>query len=1199
MTLSNVLDPIHTGLSPHVWDEPESTHPRLKKQHAKWIKRTIFAALTQAGYTDIEKWLHLVLTGSLTTYQYSEGSDCDISLFVDTKLLPEWSRSEMIAVMVGKVDGTTLPGTPFPMQDFVVPGGLKPEDLYKPGLRSGYDLDTESWIVPPEPERVHDVQAEENGFYVYALQMADKMESLLKYEPDKAVTFWHQIHKRRQVDQKRGKGDFAESNIIYKFLANRGLFPKISEVSGEYIAKTGMAADSDWIENWIKQNGPYLYHGAHSREGLDPELTAQKIEREGILPNQRPASKFPEDYPQATPEELKKGWYDWENDERHGELDDELEEHWLDPRPDHVFLTSHPETAYGSPTFRVDLRKLDPTNLNPDDDWMRETEAESNKYQLPPKTLGEEAQERNWGVNPEDTHQSLENHGVIGHRGPIPPEAIERIAKTSGDDLDPEPPSVGYRFHSPGLDDQVRQHGFQPVDPGINPLGSGVYFYDYDPRNPPEDVYYPNTPHGKGNLYQIDLRGLENELQPDYELEHAWHHPGPIPPERIRRIAKTSSPPTEPPNYRHEDKPSEKCGNCKMQFEGKCWGYGNKEVEKDAVCDSWASDAIIDDHESTQTNSAYRQSDYPQTPQVDAQAQIEPQFPDINNAVEVNKALLEANGQTNHALLRPDVLGGALGRAANQWHYTGSMANAAAAIAHGVGQAQAFEDGNKRTAYWLTQQFLRQNGYPEAAPDDDEELADHLIGYGENTHSMDDTARMFTRRPRISKVADFSGSEINPQEWLHEKCADYAWALRERNPSLRLGDTVTHAFAHDDKNAYDALGTHPLPYGNGAEYNIDPEDFDERHIIDHDAVEEAHRHIEEGLTPIRKQAAWSDHFVNSIEPIAQEYGRLPMYDPEAAKAWQALANDSMRRAAEIGKRLNVQVTDDPEPYPTPQHMFDDINKGNFVVSRANSEHPIWTPEQNVAFRTVHDVEGHHPTGGDFGWQGENLACGAHFGKLDPEAQRALMTECLGQTGAAIHNGGFGPQKVGFMDSLLRPAQEAYNPVTPQGIFSSVPDGGFSHRHIRHGVYRLPETHTGATRPRDRQVAKFVYHPVHNRLVIGEMGNEEGEKPTHAQLASLGEFERPSELTYGAVKDNGYMETYGRGIKEYVMNPYQQQYRAQEAVRHVLPEAKFTNEQRMLDPSWALPGPPHVVYAGQPPVLAPPEENAQPPADWEF
>lgn len=232
----NILDPVHDDLDPTVWDSPAAPMPVLKQQHSHWIVATIWDVLDKAGYDGMERWLSLVLTGSLTTYQFSEDSDCDISVWVDVRHFPEWSRAEMIGLMIDHMDGTTLPGTPHPMQCFVVGRGLRREDLYKPGLRSAYDLLTEKWVVPPDKSSVHNVEKEMNEAYTIALENADKMERLLRYEPQKAVKFWHQIHKRRQRDQGAGKGDYAPSNITYKMLNNRGLFPQISDVSGEYIA---------------------------------------------------------------------------------------------------------------------------------------------------------------------------------------------------------------------------------------------------------------------------------------------------------------------------------------------------------------------------------------------------------------------------------------------------------------------------------------------------------------------------------------------------------------------------------------------------------------------------------------------------------------------------------------------------------------------------------------------------------------------------------------------------------------------------------------------------------------------------------------------------------------------------------------------------------------------------------------------------
>jgi hypothetical protein len=147
--------------------------------------------------------------------------------------------------MVSHFDGTPLPGTTHPMQGYVVSKRIRPQDLYKPGLRSGYNIQRDQWVVPPEHDRSHDVQREQNADYQWALEQADKMDRLLRYEPNKAVQFWHQIHMRRMSDQKQGKGDFSQSNIIYKFLANRGLFPKLEEATGEHIA----GAPEPWALN--------------------------------------------------------------------------------------------------------------------------------------------------------------------------------------------------------------------------------------------------------------------------------------------------------------------------------------------------------------------------------------------------------------------------------------------------------------------------------------------------------------------------------------------------------------------------------------------------------------------------------------------------------------------------------------------------------------------------------------------------------------------------------------------------------------------------------------------------------------------------------------------------------------------------------------------------------------------------------------
>lgn len=233
---ANILDPIHESLDEDVFDNADDDAPRLKPKLASYVRSKVFKVLRDAEWPDPTQYLSFVLTGSLTTYQWSEESDFDVSLFVDTEKFPEYVRADLIKLMIEHCDGTLVPGTTHPLQVFVVPHGITREHLYKPGLRSAYDIEADEWIVLPERERSVDVYKRWPELIAYAKMVEDKMRMMLKYNPHAAKQYWHLIHEKRRSDMKAGKGDYSESNIVYKWLANRGYFPLISEVTGEYIA---------------------------------------------------------------------------------------------------------------------------------------------------------------------------------------------------------------------------------------------------------------------------------------------------------------------------------------------------------------------------------------------------------------------------------------------------------------------------------------------------------------------------------------------------------------------------------------------------------------------------------------------------------------------------------------------------------------------------------------------------------------------------------------------------------------------------------------------------------------------------------------------------------------------------------------------------------------------------------------------------
>lgn len=240
----NILDPIQRDaqerltLDPLVFTHPTAVEPHMKNSTRHWIRRQVYDALHHAGYNNPERYIHLVLTGSLTSYQYQPGhSDADISIWPQITHMPEWDRAKLIKICQDALDGKNLPGTEYPMQTYVMdPATTSPDIVYVPGLRSAYDLDADKWIVPPDPGRVHDFAREYPDYFHHAQQVAEKMRQLIQFHPERVKAYWKRVHTKRRDSQLRGEGDFAQSNADLKMIENNGLIPDIERITGWYIA---------------------------------------------------------------------------------------------------------------------------------------------------------------------------------------------------------------------------------------------------------------------------------------------------------------------------------------------------------------------------------------------------------------------------------------------------------------------------------------------------------------------------------------------------------------------------------------------------------------------------------------------------------------------------------------------------------------------------------------------------------------------------------------------------------------------------------------------------------------------------------------------------------------------------------------------------------------------------------------------------
>ncbi len=148
-----------------------------------------------------------------------------------------------------------------------------------------------------------------------------------------------------------------------------------------------------------------------------------------------------------------------------------------------------------------------------------------------------------------------------------------------------------------------------------------------------------------------------------------------------------------------------------------------------------------------------------------------------------------------------------------------------------------------------------------------------------------------------------------------------------------------------------------------------------------------------------------------LDAIAAEYASAPVLDPQHAKLWANFATYNVRLAHRIGQQIHVVPTDDPEPYATSADQSADILAGRFLVSRAHCNHPVWLPWENVAFRVVHDVLGHHAIRAGFDRAGEIAVYEHDLARTPARFRPCLFTESVGQLAYAVLAGDFGPQKV--------------------------------------------------------------------------------------------------------------------------------------------------------------------------------------------
>jgi hypothetical protein len=199
--------------------------------------------------------------------------------------------------------------------------------------------------------------------------------------------------------------------------------------------------------------------------------------------------------------------------------------------------------------------------------------------------------------------------------------------------------------------------------------------------------------------------------------------------------------------------------------------------------------------------------------------------------------------------------------------------------------------------------------------------------------------------------------------------------------------------------------------------------------------------------------------------VAETYKAAPLHDPTAEKAWVALNRSTMDKLMKrlSGGKLSVtysatdpysQFTDDPRMM-IKYMLYDMVVSHKLIIYSGDNQHPIFTEEQNLAFRAVHDFFAHGKIrtaffeqlkaiakrdgltklppinqakpllekidmsqygnrGFLFNGRGEMNAAAAHIRLAPKEAAPALFCEVVGQVSYQIISGSFGEQKVAIL-----------------------------------------------------------------------------------------------------------------------------------------------------------------------------------------
>lgn len=153
------------------------------------------------------------------------------------------------------------------------------------------------------------------------------------------------------------------------------------------------------------------------------------------------------------------------------------------------------------------------------------------------------------------------------------------------------------------------------------------------------------------------------------------------------------------------------------------------------------------------------------------------------------------------------------------------------------------------------------------------------------------------------------------------------------------------------------------------------------------------------------------------DTVAERYDDLPAVQEDQKWRWKKLADHVDKMYDQIQSRVKVEYVDG-QPYDSAEEMVEKVkDTGVMQISRDFNEHPVFTPQENLKFRAVHDYIVHimnADKGIDFSRKGEIKAYNLHRKLAPRDAWPALFSEVAAQACYANSRGEFPEQKVAIL-----------------------------------------------------------------------------------------------------------------------------------------------------------------------------------------